>query len=383
MKHINVASLFLVIIICFCFTSCGFETVSENNDDPSLMNCSLIHNESTTGVYLDISIDDFNKLGFEYGDSVSLAFSNGFKMEDIPYYNGYYVEAYAPLLVSYPGADDVKATVNYGDDLWITAGLNESDTCNVTLFEKGKYYDIQKANDIHYSDNRDDYPSDEVFANYRNITTGNIKEGILYRSASPCDNIHNRASYTDKLISKDSIGCIVDLADNDEKIQEFIASDDFDSPYFLGKYQDSDVLALNLSMNCLSEDFQKTLCEGLSSMTDMEGPYLIHCTEGKDRTGFVCALLEALCESDYDEIVNDYMITYDNYYGINEKSDPERYNTIKEQNLDVLIGSFVLDDSVDISDVDLSLYAKEYLMEIGMSENTVDKLINILTDNKD
>ena len=30
------------------------------------------------------------------------------------------------------------------------------------------------------------------------------------------------------------------------------------------------------------------------NMASHEGPYLIHCTEGKDRTGFVSALLECL-----------------------------------------------------------------------------------------
>ena len=39
-----------------------------------------------------ISIDDFNKLGFEYGDSVNVSFTNGYELTDIPYYNGYYVD---------------------------------------------------------------------------------------------------------------------------------------------------------------------------------------------------------------------------------------------------------------------------------------------------
>jgi len=46
-----------------------------------------------------------------------------------------------------------------------------------------------------------------------------------------------------------------------------------------------------------------------------DGPYLIHCTEGKDRAGFVSAVLEALMGADLQEIVADYMKSYENYYG--------------------------------------------------------------------
>ena len=51
-------------------------------------------------------------------------------------------------------------------------------------------------------------------------------------------------------------------------------------------------------------------------MTEHSGPCLIHCVEGKDRTGFVCALMLALAGASAQEIIDDYMITYYNYYGI-------------------------------------------------------------------
>ena len=92
---------------------------------PSLSDCALTHNPDTAGVLLDISIDDFNALGFAYGDSVDLKFSNGYELDDIPYYNGYYTAAYDPLLVAYSGSESVKAKFNYGDDLWEVADLSE------------------------------------------------------------------------------------------------------------------------------------------------------------------------------------------------------------------------------------------------------------------
>ena len=80
-------------------------------------NVAIEHEPEFGGVYIAMTIDDFNNLGFVYGDSVDVVFSNGYKLEDIPYYNGYYVDAGQPLLVAYPGYDYNKAAVNYSEDL--------------------------------------------------------------------------------------------------------------------------------------------------------------------------------------------------------------------------------------------------------------------------
>ena len=127
-------------------------------------------------------------------------------------------------------------------------------------------------------------------------------------------------------------------------------------------------------MNYLDVKFQKALAEGLTAMAQEEGPYLIHCQEGKDRTGFVCMLVEGLCGASYQEIVEDYMLTYDNYYGINREKDPERYETIKRRNIDFMIREVISDENVDITKADLAGYVKDYLLRIGMDEQTIDRL---------
>lgn len=79
-----------------------------------------------------------------------------------------------------------------------------------------------------------------------------------------------------------------------------------------GLFDNGDVDALDMSVNYRSQKFADKLVEDLRQMIVQDGPYLIHCTEGKDRTGFTCALLEALCGASYDEMLDDYMISYDN-----------------------------------------------------------------------
>ena len=375
------------MIACLALVSCAKEVPAEK--PLSVEGLSVQHEQEFGGVYIEIAIDEFNALGFEYGDSVDVVFSSGYTLEDIPYYNGYYVDVGQPLLIAYPGYDYIKAAVNYGEDLWdtaelkavrqeniwIKATLDEHSTASIILREHGKYADIQEARDISYTDFRTDYPSDEAFANFRSICMGNIREGVLYRSASPCDNQHKRASYVDRLIEEAQIHCILNLADNEVKIERYIQADDFDSPYFLSLYEADHVIPLALNMNWLSDDFAAKIAQGFIAMSETEGPYLIHCTEGKDRTGFVCMLVEALAGAEYREIADDYMLTYANYYRITEASEPAKYRTILEKNLDAMLRYVIGDENADPAAVDLSAGARDYLRRAGMSDEQIDAFL--------
>ena len=350
----------------------------------------LQHETEFGGVYLKMTIDQFNALGFQYGDSVDVTFSNGYRLEDIPYYNGYYVDAGQPLLIAYPGYDYIKAAINYGEDLWERAGLlnlmavktlwlsaqlDESSTGTVTLRQSGKYRDIQDARDIHYSDERAKYDSDVIFANFRPMNLGRLKEDFFFRSASPCDNQHKRAPYVDALMQENGINAILNLSDNEKKIEGYLAREDFNSPYFLSLYQKENVVPIALSMNYLSDEFAQKIASGLITLSQKEGPYLVHCTEGKDRTGFVCMLIEALAGASYQQIADDYMETYDNYYKITQAKDPARYQTILEKNLEAMLQCVINDPQVDFKSADLTVYARRYLNHGGMSDQQIDELL--------
>ena len=365
------AAIGAMLFLAACLTAC----TKKPDGALTVKDLSVIHEPEFGGVYLTMTIDDFNAQGFRYGDSVKVEFSNGYTMDDLPYFSGYYVNVGEPLLVAYPGYDYIKAAINYGKDVWEFAGLDESMTATVTLKERGAYLDIQEASSIHYYDERERYPSDVAFANFRAMEVGNLKKGMLYRAASPCDNQHNRAPYVDSLMQNAGVNCVVDLADNEAKVQKYLAADDFRSPYWLNLYENGHVILLSMSMNFQADDFKAKIREGLKAMTEQEGPYLIHCTEGKDRTGFMCMLLEALAGASYREIVDDYMVTYNNYYKITEQNDKAKYDTILNRNLVAMIRYIVNDDSVDITTADLSVYARSFLLSIGMTDAEIDALL--------
>jgi protein tyrosine/serine phosphatase len=113
-------------------------------------------------------------------------------------------------------------------------------------------------------------------------------------------------------------------------------------------------------------------------MLDHEGPYLIHCVEGKDRTGFVVMMISALLGATYQEIITDYMITYDNYYDINLNSAKEKYEIIKKKNIEEMLRTIVNDETKELDGLDYAYYAKKFLMAKGMSEDNIDALIQKL-----
>ena len=133
-----------------------------------------------------------------------------------------------------------------------------------------------------------------------------------------------------------------------------------------------------MSMAYQEDDFSQKLVQGLTAASKEEGPYLVHCVAGKDRTGYVCMVLEALAGSSYQEMIDNYMVTYNNYYSINQESDPGKYKIIKEKYIDTMlryIAGFGLSFD-DFETVDYAYCTKKYLLAIGMQEAD----INALTD---
>ena len=383
-------SILLSLVLSFMLVGCGGAAPSQQQQQQQTTQQStseqkttgalaVIHEKKCGGVYLDIIIDEFNALGFEYGDSCDVTFSNGYKLEDIPYYNGYYSKTGHPLISAYPGFPHIDVCVNNGDPLWETAGLKEGDTGTVTLREKGKYLTTQQALAAVYTTDRNDYPSDEAFANFRAMKGGQIAENMVYRSASPCNNEYGRAAYASALAEKAGVQFILDQADSTEEVEGYYTDPSFDMSWHKGLFDNGHVAALDMNVNYRSQKFAGKLVEGLRQMIAQDGPYLIHCTEGKDRTGFTCALLEALCGASYDEMLDDYMISYDNYYGINKQTDKDRYDAVvdaKFNDIALCIGGQPVDGKLD--GLDYKAGARKYLLDAGMTEEEITQLENKL-----
>ena len=261
---------------------------------------------------------------------------------------------------------------NFADTYNVEAGA----TVTFALKEAGAYLDEYEIRNLTRTNNRADYASDAVFANFRSVAQGSIAAGVLYRASSPVNEEIGRASFADKLSADAGIATFINLADNDESMAAHLAADTFASPYYKGVYEAGGVILLDMGVDFKAADFKAKLATGLTFLAEQKGPYLIHCNEGKDRAGFTIALLQALMGATAEEIGEDYMTTYTNFYGVEKGT--TKYTKIMEGNImESLREICKLNSGASLAGEDLALGATNYLYDIGL---TADQIAAIQTN---
>ncbi len=363
MKKIT-AFLLLACLLLPSLCCCGPEKVTTGE-------IGVVRDEEFGNTYLAPTIEEFNALGFAFGDSIDLELSNGLTFTDVPYYSGYYVPIGEMLACGYPGYPHVTIARNYGSGTWEEFGMDESSRVTVTLREKGKYLVNEELFALQYSDLRSDYDSDVEFANFREVKGGGIAPGAFYRSASPCDDQHKRASITNRLTEENGIRFVLNLSDNETKYASYVEKDTFDSAYYDALYREGNVMLLAMNANYRSQAFAEKLSGAFLRMTGSDGPVLIHCVEGKDRTGFACTLLLALAGATSAEIETDYMTTFANYYGVTKEDKPDTYEAVLGNVHDFLYCLCEAEKGTDPATLDLAAGAERYLRWGGLTDDEI------------
>ena len=317
--------------------------------------------------------------GFEHGDIVEIAI--GEKKWDVPLCTSYSdVDNGVAVLRATSATDGVVLAINMGD-FATTAGIATKTKIEeepgyrwdylieapvqvkITLKEENGYREQWLIRQLVRTDERTDYAnlSDEAFANFRVIATTGMGKNVLYRSSSPINPGIGRNTYADEAAKTAGIVTVVNLADPSNIYEGTEGS----------YYSTCQVVYVNLGMDFLSEATLSGMAEGMRFIINNDGPYLIHCNEGKDRAGFVSALLECLMGATIHEVVDDYMVTYYNYYGV--EKDSEKYNAVVNNNLIKVLNSTLKVD--DVYKADLAAEAEEFLTEeLGLSANEVKAL---------
>ncbi len=324
---------------------------------------------------LDVTIADFTDLGFELGDIVTV--KAGTFEGDMPYFNGYYVDKGEYMLRAYPGHTCIAVCINYGK-FAETAGIGVGDEVTITLRQKAGALTVQQINNLVYTDDPADYGSEAVFANFRVVAAGELGEGKLVRSASPVNNEHNRAATADKLMALANVQTVMNMADTEEELAALLASENA-TPAYSELAAAGRVIALGMPVNFSSDEFAEGIVKGFTFLSATAAPYLIRCTGGKGRAGFASMLLEMLMGASLDEVVNDYLQSYINYYHIDPEAEAEKLNMIAEKNVLEMIRTVAgLEKGASVAETDLAGAAGNYLLSHGMDEAALDALIEKL-----
>lgn len=230
------------------------------------------------------------------------------------------------------------------------------------------------------TDRREDYASDAVFANFRNVALAGLGQNALYRSSSPIDPGLGRAAYADALAKEHKVRTVIGLADSPAAAEGYLPTEDLGSPYYQALYRDGQAIVCGLTADFGSTEFRQGLAEGLRFLSTHRGPYLIYSAEGTDRAGFVCALLECLMGASFEEMAADYMASYANIYHLSP--DSETYAAILERHfLPILYLITGAGEEADLSQTDLSGAAAQYIVGLGLSGGEVMMLRTCLSRN--
>lgn len=235
----------------------------------------------------------------------------------------------------------------------------------IAMKEKGGYSNDLLLHQLVRTNNREDYANltDEEYANFRNVKTTGMGAYALFRTSSPIDPELNRNREADEALNNAGVRTVMNLSDNEDKMKSY---DGYANSY----YSQREIIPLNLALDFFSDEFSAGLAKGMEFFASHEGPYLVHCTEGKDRAGITSAVLECLMGATAEEVAADYMVTYYNYYGIEPGTD--KYEAIRKGNIDKnLARLFGVDD---IYSADLQSGAEKYLRSIGLEDDTIAQL---------
>jgi len=328
---------------------------------------------------LDIKAEELFANDIELGDTFTIT------TPDMEFYD-------AILLYNYQGMFMFDTFVNVEKDGFVSVGfvgklITVETGKQITLTHTGSSDRYSKT--IEYNkgmtNNRADYDSDETFANFYEVTGGDLKPGILYRSYSPLYDPakQSRSPYVNELAEEAGIQFEIALSYSDATVQDAVETLD---GYCLSLCEAGNYVAPAMGYLYFQQK-EKTVAV-LDSILDNDGAYLVHCNLGRDRTGFVILLLQSLCGCSAEEMMACEVQAFCNLHHVEPGT--EEYKIVSDctygrnmyliANPDKIDDMFDVDwDNIDVSSVDTYSAAYSYCTEyLGMSTDDVDELIDKL-----
>lgn len=212
---------------------------------------------------------------------------------------------------------------------------------------------------------------------YKNSDGKVLKYNLYFRS----DNTNNLSDADiQKLKEEHNLKCVIDLrygseiASASDKLSNVDGIKYCNVPLVISKEQMKNLIKGNIDLgdayieSLTQKDMVKKIFDTISDIED--GSILFHCTNGKDRTGTIAALLLGLNGVSKEDIVNNYSATYElikdnesvkkgiEKYGTDVifKSEPEYMNKLVDYVINHY-GSF-----------------ENYLLDCGISQENLDKI---------
>ena len=213
--------------------------------------------------------------------------------------------------------------------------------------------------------------TEEEFANFREVATTGMKRNTLFRSSSPINNRAGRCKAADNCIKAHGINHIINMYDTKEQAE---ATEGYWSTYA----SKVDTAYIDMGLDYTSARFGKSMAHVMEYIAKNDGKYAVHCILGEHRTGAVCMMLSALMGASYDELVEDYMQTCCNLYGV--KTGTKQYALLVDDNVNSILRHVL--KAEDPKHADLKTLAHDFILSTGITEETLALVKKHLSNEK-
>jgi hypothetical protein len=204
---------------------------------------------------------------------------------------------------------------------------------------------------------------ERIASNFHEFRMGDIAPGILYRSSHPItDASAEDAAAIAEAAAEVRIAAVLNLCDTKTYLATIVKG----APWYHRLFKADKVIALDMGFEFTTSRFCIKLCQGIQFILTHDGPYLLHCHAGIDRTGFVCALLGALMGAKLSDIVSDYVASY------NDSDLIEDHPEFSE----IIVEDFrKLNNGEEVNDTNLQSVAEDYLIhEVQLTGEEIAEL---------
>jgi len=373
---------YIIAAVAVLAVLAGSYLTYQNDNGDNSFEATLVCHGAFNNIRLDVTSDDFVQHGIELGDCLLLKFPN---QEFTAYFieNHVGIAALDAYITGFNNSHDLELGIyNYDISEVLVDGEYGTKFTITPTGEKASYYDKIPNYMRTPSDNVDDYSTLEAYGNYREVTQGDFKDNKLYRSASPFQHNGTRYIYVDQYLRDVGVDWVFAISIDMDDLESLR----YEGSYAFELYDEGRVIAKYLNSAVLS--YPEEILYVMDTIADIDGCIGLSCSKGKDRTGFYCALLEALAGASYQEIRDDYLLSMVNYYNIIPYS--EEYDTVGYMLLDrtfyIIENTELLQDltNVDWSKMDITTFDPEqivsdFLLQIGMDPDKLSKLKESLT----
>ena len=201
--------------------------------------------------------------------------------------------------------------------------------------------------------------------NFREIRMGKIAPNTLYRSSHPIKDL-KQEKIISMLASNAKIAAILNLCDTKSGLTGKVIF----APWYNRLLKNNRVIALGMDFSVTGENFRKKFKKALRFIINTEGPWLIHCHAGVDRTGFVCMVLESFMGAALGDVINDYLESFNSIFESSIYDDEQKADSRVAMQILSVMGN-----SQAINEQNLQNIAEAYLRStIKLSAEDVELL---------